>query len=236
MQVRLQKYLADAGVASRRKSEELIKKGLISVNGKIVSELGTKVNGNKDVVMFEGNVVSPQIGMVYYILNKPTGYITSVTDDRNRKTIMDLLNVKERVFPVGRLDANSSGLLIVTNDGDLTYRLTHPKHHISKTYRVLVKGIPSERGLELLREGTKLEEYTTSPCNIKVIDKNEKATLVEVVLYEGKKRQIRKMFEHIGCPVIKLDRIKIGKISKGSLKIGLYRELTVEEIKYLKQL
>ncbi|TCK97981.1 ribosomal large subunit pseudouridine synthase B [Natranaerovirga hydrolytica] len=234
MEVRLQKYLADAGVASRRKSEELITSGWVKVNDKVVKELGTKVNPDKDVIKYKDKVISHKEKLVYYVLNKPVGYISSVTDPRHRKTVVDLIKEKERVFPVGRLDYDSEGLLIITNDGDLTYKLTHPKHHIPKQYIVKVKGHPSEDKISKLRIGVALKEFKTSKCKIRLLKKYNKGSLYEVILFEGKNRQIRKMFDYIGHPVITLKRIAIGEIELEDLKTGEYRKLTREEIKYLK--
>nr|WP_207669183.1 pseudouridine synthase [Natranaerovirga pectinivora] len=234
--MRLQKYLADAGIASRRKAEELILAGLIKVNDKVVKELGTKINSEKDVVKYKNKPVGEKEKFIYLLLNKPVGYISSVTDPRKRKTVIDLIKEKERVFPVGRLDYESEGLLIITNDGELTYRLTHPKHHIPKTYMVKVKGFPTDDKLAKLRKGLDLGEYRTSKTDIRIAKKYKNDTVVEVVLYEGKNRQIRKMFDHIGHPVNSLRRIAIGKIEIEDLKVGEYRKLTKEEIKYLKSL
>jgi pseudouridine synthase len=236
MEIRLQKYLADAGIASRRKCEDLILKGLVSVNDQIVIELGTKINPEVDVVKYKNKIVKKEEQIKYLVLNKPVGYITSATDPRQRKTVLDLIKEKERLFPVGRLDYNSSGLLLITNDGDLTYRLTHPKHHISKTYQVKVEGSPKEEQLNRLRKGVDLGIYKTSKCHIKILRKDKKNTVVEVVLYEGKNRQIRRMFEFIGHPVITLERVAIGEIQLKNLKVGDYRKLTQDEINYLKKM
>lgn len=236
MQIRLQKFLADAGIASRRKSEELITNGCITVNGEIITTLGTKINPNEDIIHYKNKIIKIQTKNVYYLLNKPIGYITSIKDDRDRKTVLDLINVKTRIYPVGRLDYNSSGLLIMTNDGALTYRLTHPKYHISKKYKVKVKGHPKPEIINQLSQGIDLNIYKTSKCHIKKIEQNKNTTTYEIVLYEGKNRQIRRMFEHFNCEVLALKRTAIGSINLANLKTGSYRELTLKEIDYLKSM
>lgn len=238
MEIRLQKFLAEAGVASRRKSEEYITQGLVTVNGKVVTELGTKIDENNDIIKYNNQIIKINQSLVYYLLHKPVGYVTTVKDEQNRKTVLDLIKSKERIFPVGRLDLNSSGLLIMTNDGDLTYQLTHPKHNVSKTYKVKIKGKPSENGLNMLRKGLDIGVYKTSKCiieNYKYLPR-EDITLLKVVLFEGKNRQIRRMFEYIGNQVVALKRTAIGDIELGDLKTGQYRELTIKEIEYLKEL
>jgi pseudouridine synthase len=235
MEVRLQKYLADAGIASRRKAEKLISDGKVSVNGRVIKELGCKVS-SQDVVKYEGKVVKNNNKLVYIILNKPTGYISTVSDEKGRKTVMDLIDIKSRLYPVGRLDYNTSGLLILTNDGDLTYKLTHPKHEVEKKYLVTVSGEPKEESLDKLRIGANLGEYTTSSSRIKVLEKGNGKTKLEVIIHEGKNRQVRKMFEYIGCEVTKLKRVSIGKIKIKGISQGKYRHLTRDEIRYLKRL
>ncbi len=231
--MRLQKYLAKAGIASRRKSETLIIEGRVSVNNKTITELGTQVDIEKDVVAFDHRTIQMKDQPIYIMLNKPTGYITSVSDEKNRKTVMNLIPIKERIYPVGRLDYHTSGLLLLTNDGRLTYRLTHPKHEVNKKYRVRVKGHPSEASLELLRKGTDLGVYKTSKAAIRTIKSGIDTTLLEVVIHEGKNRIIRRLFESIKHPVIKLKRIAIGNIMLGSLESGEYRNLNKQEVEYL---
>lgn len=236
MEVRLQKFLADAGIASRRKSEALILEGKVLVNGRQVKELGIKVNEDKDIIKYNGKVVKIKKSHVYIMLNKPTGYITSVSDEKGRKTVMDLIDVKTRIYPIGRLDYNTSGLLLLTNDGDLTYRLTHPKHEVDKKYIAVVKGMPSEDNLNKLRKGTDIGEYRTSTSRISILEKFKDKTKLQVIIHEGKNRQVRKMFEHIGCPVIKLKRVAIGKLQIEDLQQGRYRHLKNDELNYLKSL
>lgn len=234
--MRLQKYLASCGIASRRKCEQLILEGKISVNGQVVQTLGTQVN-EEDEVYYNHKRVRLEEEYVYYMLNKPTGYVTTVQDEKQRATVLDLMkDVKARIFPVGRLDYNTSGLLLLTNDGALTYGLTHPKHHVNKTYEVKVSGKVSERSLEMLRKGVMIDHRKTHPAEVEMIKENEKHTWIKITIHEGRNRQIRKMCEAVGYPVVQLKRVSVGKIQLGSLKLGQYRTLTNEEINYLKGL
>ncbi|QUI23089.1 rRNA pseudouridine synthase [Vallitalea pronyensis] len=236
MEIRLQKYLADAGIASRRKSEILIQEGMVTVNGRTVKALGTKINPQKDIIKYEGKVIKQNTRHVYFMLNKPTGYITTVSDEKGRKTVMDLIDYPTRLYPIGRLDYNTSGLLLLTNDGDLTYRLTHPKHEVEKKYLVTIKGVPTEKQLGELRKGVNLGVYKTSRSKIRVVDAKEGLTTLQVCIHEGKNRQVRRMFEHIGFTVTKLKRTAIGRLTLSGLKHGKYRPLTKEEIHYLRKL
>lgn len=234
--MRLQKYLASCGVASRRKCEEYILEGRVQVNKTTVLELGSKVN-DEDVVTFDGKVIEETVGYEYYMLNKPTGYITTVKDEKNRSTVRDLMeNIDTRIFPIGRLDYNTSGLLLLTNDGELTYALTHPKHHVNKTYHVKVKGPVDNASVNKLCEGVVIDEKITSPADVKIIEKSNFATSLALTIHEGRNRQIRKMCEAIGYSVLKLRRVAIGEIRLGNLAIGEYRKLTLEEINYLKKI
>lgn len=234
--MRLQKYLASCGIASRRKCEQLILEGKVSVNGQVVDTLGTQVS-EEDEVYYNHKRVCLEEDYVYYILNKPTGYVTTVQDEKQRATVLDLMkDVKVRIFPVGRLDYNTSGLLLLTNDGALTYGLTHPKHHVNKTYEVKVSGKVSERSLEMLRKGVMIDQRKTHPAEVEVIKENEKHTWIKITIHEGRNRQIRKMCEAVGYPVVQLKRISVGKIQLGTLKLGQYRKLTNEEVNYLKSI
>ncbi len=234
--MRLQKYLASCGVASRRKCEQFILEGKISVNGQVVQTLGTQVNED-DEVFYNNKRVCLEEEYVYYMLNKPTGYVTTVKDEKQRETVLDLMQgVKTRIFPVGRLDYNTSGLLLLTNDGSLTYGLTHPKHHVGKTYEVKLSGKVSERSLEMLRKGVMIEHRKTHPAEVEVIKYNEKHTWIKITIHEGRNRQIRKMCEAVGYPVVQLKRVSVGKIQLGTLKLGEYRTLTKEEVDYLKSI
>jgi len=199
MEERLQKYLAECGVASRRKCEELILQGKVKVNNQIVTELGVKVNPEKDIVKFEDKEVKPTSKMVYILLNKPIGYVTTADDQFGRDTVLDLVKVKERIVPVGRLDMYTSGALILTNDGDFVYKVTHPKHEIEKTYTVTVKGIIKNEEVEQLRKGVKIDDYITKPAKVKILktDIEKNISRLEIVIHEGKNRQVRKMCESV---------------------------------------
>lgn len=236
MEVRLQKFLADAGIASRRASEVLISEGKVKVNDVVVTELGTKINPKRDKVKFNDNLVKIEDKLVYFMLNKPIKCVTTASDEKGRLTVVDIVNVEERVFPVGRLDYMTSGLLIMTNDGDLTYKLTHPKHNIDKKYIVTITPKTTKDKINILTKGVDLGDYKTSPCSIRLIENNKDNQVYEVVIHEGKNRQVRRMFEHIGVKITKLKRIAIGDLRLGGLKQGDFRKLTKEEIKYLKRL
>lgn len=234
---RLQKVLARAGVASRRKSEELILAGKVQVNGKVVTELGVKVS-NTDRVTVEGvELVKEQ--HVYYLLYKPRGVVSTVDDEKGRKTVLDLLPyVQERIFPVGRLDYDTSGVLLLTNDGEFSYVMTHPKFGIKKKYMAKVKGIPSRESLKKLERGIELEDGKTAPAFVKLrsVDKKAGSALVEIVIHEGRNRQVRRMFDAIGFPVQKLKREEFGNITTHGLNAGESRPLTTHEMKQLRVL
>ncbi len=231
--IRLQKYIADCGVASRRKAEELILQGSVKVNGSVVSEMGIKV-GEGDLVEVNGEVIKPENNKVYILLNKPSGYVTTAKDQFGRPTVLDLLKgIQERVFPVGRLDYETTGLLILTNDGDFTHKMTHPKHEIEKAYLATIAGIPTEDEIVRFERGLEIEDYTTAPAKLRIVTPNERACVVEVTIHEGKNRQVRKMCEAIGHPVLSLKRISLGKLSLCNLAEGDWRELTQEEVKIL---
>lgn len=231
--IRLQKFLANSGVASRRKCEELILEGKVSVNGQIVKELGTKVNPAVDKVEYCGNPVSSSNKFVYILLNKPIGYVTTAKDQFNRDSVLDLVKVKERVVPVGRLDMYTSGALILTNDGDFVYKVTHPKHEITKTYTVTVRGIIENDAVEKLRNGVEIEDYKTRPAKVKILKTDEEKNIsrLEITINEGKNRQVRKMCEAVGSKVVALHRSKIGDIGVKDLKLGTWRYLKDFEVK-----
>ena len=237
--MRINKYIASCGVASRRKAEELILNKKVKVNGRLIEELSFQVDEYKDTVEVDGVKISLNEETVYILLNKPEGYITTVKDQFDRPSVIDLLSdVKERVFPVGRLDYETSGLLLLTNDGDLTYKLTHPKHEVDKTYVARVKGKLTKEEIERFKTGLKIEDYTTAPAKLKVIkyDEQRDSSLLEIKIHEGKNRQVRKMCKAINHPVLRLRRSAMGKIKIGDCEIGKYRYLTEDEIKYLKNL
>ncbi len=235
MEERLQKYLANCGVASRRKCEEYILQGKVQVNGKIVTELGTKINPDKDIVKFDGKVVRSVKKLVYILLNKPIGYVTTSDDQFGRDTVLDLVKVRERIVPVGRLDMYTSGALILTNDGDFVYKVTHPKHEIEKTYTVTVKGIVKNNEVEQLRKGVKIDDYTTKPAKVKILktDTEKDISRLEITIHEGKNRQVRKMCEAVGKKVLALHRSKIGKIGVKNLELGRWRFLQTREVQEL---
>jgi len=238
-QIRLQKFLAEAGVASRRKCEELISEGKVSVNGKVVTELGTKVNSDIDKVTFNGQIVENKAKKVYILLNKPIGYVTTANDQFSRDTVLDLVKVKERVVPCGRLDMYTSGALILTNDGDFIYKITHPKHEITKTYTVTLKGIVTNEEVEKLRNGVVIDDdgvpYKTKEARVKILktDIEKDISRLEIVIHEGKNRQVRKMCEAVNRKVLALHRTKIGDIVVKDIALGKWRFLKDYEIKKL---
>ena len=201
-EVRLQKFLANSGVASRRKCEELILEGKVSVNGKVVNELGTKINPSVDKVECCGKLIHSSGKKVYILLNKPIGYVTTAKDQFDRDSVLDLVKVKERIVPVGRLDMYTSGALILTNDGDFVYKVTHPKHEITKTYTVTLRGIIEDDAVEKLRNGVEIEDYITRPAKVRILktDIEKNISRLEITIHEGKNRQVRKMCEAVGSP------------------------------------
>lgn len=230
--VRLQKYMAECGVASRRKSEELIERGKVKVNGHPAS-IGDKINPKKDIVTVGGKRINKEERLYYIVLNKPRGYVTTVYDELGRKTVMDLVDVDARVYPVGRLDKDSEGLLILTNDGSFANALTHPKHNFAKVYRVTVRPSVNDEMLERLRNGIEIDGRKTAPCEVNVITEEEGRVVLEFILREGRNRQIRKMCEAVGLEVARLKRISIGPVKLGMLKTGKTRRLTDNEVKKL---
>ena len=236
LNMRLQKYLSQSGVASRRASEEMIKQGRISVNGKVITEMGYIVLEN-DTVAVDGNIVSKSERKVYILLNKPVGYVSTAKDQFGRPTVIDLVKgIEQRLYPVGRLDYDTSGLIILTNDGDFTYSLTHPKHEIDKIYEATINGHPSEEEIKRFENGLVIEDYTTSKAKFKVKSRLDNKTIVEITIHEGKNRQVRKMCEAIGHKVLSLKRIAIGEVKLRDLEEGKWRELTVEELELLSKI
>lgn len=234
--MRINKYIASAGVCSRRKADELIANGNVKINGLIVKEMGCQVEDG-DVVEVNGSVINTKHNDVYVAVNKPLGYITSMDDDRDRATVAELVaDIPERLFPVGRLDYNTTGLLIMTNDGQLTYTLTHPKHEVYKTYVAKVAGVISDARLAKLRRGVDIGGFVTSPAKVRLIKQMPRYAIVEIKIREGKNRQVRKMFAAVGNKVQELQRTEIGDIKLGRLMEGHYRKLTKKEIDYLKSL
>ncbi len=235
-EIRLQKYLADCGIASRRKSEELIKQGQVKVNGKTITELGTKVIPNKDIVEYNGKKIELKKEYVYILLNKPIGYVTTVKDQFNRDSVLDLVKTNKRLVPVGRLDMYTSGALILTNDGDFVYKVTHPKHEIEKTYTVTIIGIVKKEEVEKLKKGVEIEDYITKPAKVKIlkIDEEKNQSRLEITIHEGKNRQVRKMCEAIGHKVLALHRSKIAGIDVKDIPLGKWRYLNSKEVNKIK--
>ncbi|WP_400163831.1 pseudouridine synthase [Brevibacillus sp. TJ4] len=234
---RLQKVLAQAGVASRRRCEELIVQGSVEVNGKLVRELGTKVDPERDRIVVNGKPIKLE-RHVYLLLHKPTGVITSLSDPQGRRVVTDLLKgVKERVYPVGRLDYDTSGLLLLTNDGELANRLAHPSYEIDKVYRAWVKGIPSAESIKRLATGVRLEDGMTSPGRARLLktSSDKQKAWIELTIHEGRNRQVRRMCEAIGHPVLTLERVRLGFLTLEGLRPGDYRLLTSEEVNKLKR-
>jgi 23S rRNA pseudouridine2605 synthase len=238
--VRLQKLLSSAGIASRRAAEELIRQGRVSVNGRAVTELGSKADPTHDEVRVDGRKVKMPERHRYVLLNKPRGYVTTRVDPRRRPTVLDLLhNVREYVYPVGRLDFDSAGLLLLTNDGELAARLTHPRHEVDREYEVWVLGVPDEHDLERLRRGVSIEGRRTNPAKVEVLHtgRGQRAnqTKLSLVLREGRNRQVRKMCDAIGHPVIELARVRFGPVADPRLKPGQFRDLSEEELRRLRR-
>ena len=232
--MRINKYIAQAGFCSRRKADELIANGNVKINGAVLREPGYDV-AEGDRVEVNGRELSTKQKLEYVLINKPLGMVTTVSDDKERLTVMDVVaDIDARLFPVGRLDYNTSGALIMTNDGELAYRLTHPKHEIYKTYRARVAGVLSNERASRLRKGVDIGGFVTSPAKVSIIKGSGHSTIVEIAIREGKNRQVRKMFAAVGNPVQELERVAIGDIRLGHLKAGHYRKLTREEIEYLK--
>jgi len=234
MEYRLQKYLAEAGVASRRKAEELILSGQVKVNGKIVTELGTKVNSDRDKVYFRDELVKLKKKKIYILLNKPSGYISAAADQFDNPSVLHLVdNIKERLFPVGRLDKDTTGALLLTNDGDFSYHLTHPKHEVSKTYVAEVVGRPTDEEMRLFMKGVYIDGKKTYPAKIRIMKETKKNSIVEIIIHEGRNRQVKKMCEEIGHKVVSLQRVAIDTLTIEGLREGSWRYLTPKEIEKL---
>ncbi len=231
-EIRLQKYLAKCGIASRRKAETLIAAGRISVDGKVVNTMGVKIDPEKQLVLFDGKEVFVEKEKIYYLLNKPKGYVTTVSDPQGRPIVTDLIkDISERIFPVGRLDLDTEGALLLTNDGELAQKMQHPSFGVTKTYEALVAGKPQQNNLDILKKGILLEGRMTSPAGIEVVKQFNKSTLIRITIHEGRKRQVRKMFAAIGHPVNSLKRTAYGRLSLNNLPQGSYRRLNKEDLK-----
>ena len=234
--IRLNKFLSQSGTASRREADRLIEEGRVKVNGKLVQILGTKINASQDRIEVDGKVIQSASGLVYMALHKPVGYLVTRKDPFERSTVMELLpEMKTRLFPVGRLDYDSQGILLLTNDGELCNRLLHPRHKIMKTYVIRVKGKPAPLDLKKLEKGIYLDKKKTSPAKIFKLRENLRETSLKIELYEGRKREIRRMFAVIGHDVQTLKRINFAGISLGKLKTGQWRHLSPREVASLKK-
>ena len=233
-EIRLQKYLAEAGVASRRKCEEFIQQGRVKINGNVAA-LGEKVNPKIDKVEFDNKEIGKIEEHVYILLNKPIGYVTTAKEQFGRDSVLDLVKVKQRIVPVGRLDMYTSGALLLSNDGDFIYKVTHPKHEVDKTYTVTLKGIVTNEDVQELKNGVEIEDYITKPAQVKILKTDEEKNIsrLAITIHEVKNRQVRKMCEAIGKKVQALHRTKIGNIEVKELKLGTWRYLKPEEVEYL---
>ena len=237
---RLQKILSAAGVASRRASETLILQGRVTVNGEAVTTLGAKADPGQDDIRVDGRRIARPTRRRYILLNKPRGYVTTRSDPQQRRTVMDLLKgVREYLYPVGRLDYDSEGLLLLTNDGDLAARLTHPRHEVERVYAARVRGVPDRHALERLASGIPIDGRKTAPARVRVTDRSETEgdahAVVEITLHEGRNRQVRRMFDAIGYPVDRLRRTRIGPIEDPRMPVGHWRELTPREVEQLRR-
>lgn len=231
--IRLNKFLSSCGVASRRHSDELIMQGKIMVNGKVVNTPGVSINERKDKVVYDGKELSLPSSFVYIKLNKPKGYICSANDERGRKTIYELIKTDERLFSIGRLDYDTEGLIILTNDGDFANKVAHPSYSIEKEYQVTVEGKIVESELAVMRKGVIVDGERMPPAKVKVTGINENSTKLSVIINEGQNRQVRRMFEAIGKVIILLKRVRIGAVKLGGLSRGEYRDLRIDELNAL---
>ena len=233
-EIRLQKYLAEAGVASRRKCEEFIQKGRVKINGNVAT-LGEKVNPEIDKVEFDNKEIGKIEEHVYILLNKPIGYVTTAKEQFGRDSVLDLVKVKQRIVPVGRLDMYTSGALLLSNDGDFIYKVTHPKHEVDKIYTVTLKGIVTNEDVQKLKNGVEIEDYITKPAQVKILKTDEEKNIsrLAITIHEGKNRHVIKMCEAIGKKVQALHRTKIGNIEVKELKLGTWRYLRPDEVEYL---
>ncbi|MDH4219268.1 MAG: rRNA pseudouridine synthase [Candidatus Aminicenantes bacterium] len=236
MKIRLNKFLAQAGVASRREADRMIAEGRVSVNGEIVESLGTLIDEKTDKVRVDGKRIKSDTSHIYLLLNKPSGYLVTAKDPFQRPTVMDLLpSLKKRIYPVGRLDFDSEGLLLLTNDGDLAHRLMHPRFRVKKEYLIRVKIKPDSSSLVRLEKGIYLDGKKTAPAKIRILSTTKRGTLIKVELHEGRKRELRRMFEAVGHNVLSLKRVSFGSLSLGGLKKGAWRHLKREELARLKK-
>jgi len=233
---RLNKILAISGITSRRRADELISSGLVTVNGLVEKRVGSKAVWGVDSINVDGHPVPDPPKKIYLLLNKPFGYVSTLHDPEGRPIIRDLVkDVKERIYPVGRLDFDSSGLLILTNDGELAFRLMHPKFHIPRTYKVIVEGVISDKSVERLKKGVSLDDGPTNPARVRIIETQQGRSVVRITIFEGRSREIRRMCEAVGHKTLKLTRIGYGNLDLGELKVGKYRHLKNVEVKALRK-
>ena len=231
--LRLNKFLSNSGVASRRKCDEIIASGKVTVNGKVVTEIGSQINEKKDKVMVEGKAVCLPSSFVYIKLNKPKGYACTASDEKGRKTIYDLVDCEERLFSIGRLDYNTEGLIILTNDGDFANKVSHPRYDVEKEYRVTIEGKIKESELAVLRKGVVVDGQKMPPAKVKLLSQDDNVSKISVVINEGQNRQVRRMFEAIGREIKLLKRVRIGSVRLGGLSRGQWRDLTEDELNLL---
>jgi 23S rRNA pseudouridine2605 synthase len=237
MQERVQKIIAAAGITSRRQAEQLILEGRVRVNGQVVTEMGVKADPDHDHIKVDGKLINPKQPLTYVMLNKPLGHMTTMSDPEGRPMVSDLLKgLRARVYPVGRLDYNTEGLLLLTNDGDFAHLVMHPSHELPKTYLVKVKGVLGDREVEQLEKGVFLQDGKTAPAQVRRLRKEEANSWIEITIHEGRKRQVRRMIDHTGHSVIKLKRTRIGSLNLGDLPVGTYRHLTPEEVQALRDM
>lgn len=230
--IRLDKFLANHGYSSRRGIKKLLKERILTVNDKRTRESGTRVTPNSDVIKLDGEVIKSS-SLVYYLLNKPKGIISTTSDEENRRNVTSFIPTNKRIYPVGRLDKDTTGLILLTNDGELTHQLTHPKYHVNKIYQLIISGIPTPEQLSAFRNGVILSDGITSPAEVTVLSESKKTSLLEVTLHEGRNRQIRRMCETLGMRLLELSRIQFGPIKIDTLQEGKYRELSEDEVSAL---
>jgi len=234
MQERLQKILAKAGIASRRKAEELIRQGKVTVDGKVVTEMGIQVDPEHQRIEFDGKGVTVEEKKIYVLLHKPAGYVSTVHDPQGRPIVTELIRgIRERIFPVGRLDLDTEGALLLTNDGEMAQKILHPSHEVNKTYRATVKGKVSKKKVEMLSRGINIDGRKTWPALVKVFSAGVRETTLQITIHEGRKRQVRKMCEAVGHPVLKLKRIAYGKLKLGNLAPGKFRFLSKKDLQLI---
>jgi pseudouridine synthase len=234
VQERLQKVLAKAGIASRRKAEELIRQGRVKVDGRVVTEMGIQVDPDQQQIEFDGKPVTVEEKKVYVLLHKPAGYVSTVHDPQGRPIVTELIrDIKERVFPVGRLDLDTEGALLLTNDGELAQKILHPSFEVNKTYRASVKGRPGKEKVEMLSRGIDIDGQKTWPAQVKLLSVGNTKTTLQITIHEGRKRQVRRMCEAVGHPVLKLKRIAYGKLKLGNLEPGKFRYLSPKDLQLI---